>query len=270
MYYENDVGKVYYEVHGAENDDTLFFCHGVTMDHETFLPQVEGLEDRYRLILWDLPGHGESYRIDDYRGYCATAGALAVELLAHLGVEKAVLVGQSLGSIVIQHATHMAPERVGGSVHLGGAPLYPPFNRLLSAFNPLMALSVSLLPERILYSSFAKHKALREDTRNYLREVSSRAGKKLIIRLSQEMVRDMVQGLPAATEEPKLICYGDHEVFFLKQIARSWHERNPGSRLSIISDAHHIANQDNPEEFNELLASFLGKIRSDSAAAIGG
>ncbi len=270
MYYENDVGRIYYEVHGADNEDTLLFCHGVSMDHKTFLPQVEGLQDKYRLIIWDLPGHGQSSRIDDYRGYCAMAGTFVVELLAHLEVKKAVLVGQSLGSVIIQHAAHAVPERIAGTVHLGGAPLYPSFNGAIKVFNPLMAISITLLPGRLLYSAFAKHKALREETRAYLQEASSRAGKKLILHLSQEMIRDMVRGLPAPTEEPKLICFGDHEVFFLQKMARSWHDGTPGSQLAVINDAHHIANQDNAEAFNDLLSSFLGRISSHSETAGGG
>ena len=54
MYYENDRVKVYYEVHGEENNaPVVVFSHGICMDHQTFMPQVDALKDRDRVIIWD-------------------------------------------------------------------------------------------------------------------------------------------------------------------------------------------------------------------------
>jgi len=60
MYFENKVGKVYYEVHGREEAPAIIFSHGSNMNHETFKTQAEALKDKYRVIIWDMPYHGKS------------------------------------------------------------------------------------------------------------------------------------------------------------------------------------------------------------------
>ena len=64
MYFKNDVGTVYYEVYGPENAPAVLFSHGVAMDHRTFESQIRALEERYRVIVWDMPYHGYSSPID--------------------------------------------------------------------------------------------------------------------------------------------------------------------------------------------------------------
>ena len=50
MYYKNEVGTIYYEVHGPENAPAIVFSHGVSMNYETFDEQVKALKDRYRVL----------------------------------------------------------------------------------------------------------------------------------------------------------------------------------------------------------------------------
>lgn len=66
------------------------------------------------------------------------------------------------------------------------------------------------------------------------------------------------QGLPGHSVEPKLLCHGDHEITFVQKQMRKWHEECPNSQLIVIEDAHHVANQDNPERTNRILLDFLG------------
>ncbi len=263
MYYENSVGKVYYEVHGRGNDGpAIVFSHGVSMDHKTFNAQVEALQDIYRVIVWDLPYHGLSSAIDYELPFSATAADFTVGILDQAGIDQAVLVGQSLGSFVAQQTAYKYPERVKASVHIGGVALYPKTTALLKVLNPLISLTLNVYPDKVLYRAFAKHKALREETRNYLMEVSSRTGKKVILHLTQEMLRDMIRGIPDPSKEPLLLCVGDHDLAFIKGLSNKWQKRVRGSRLEVIPRAHHIANQDNPEEFNRIIEQFLSSLSS--------
>jgi len=261
MYLENSVGKVYYEVHGAENEGpVVFFAHGVSMDHRTFEPQVEALKERYKVIVWDMPYHGLSSPIDFKLSFVDTAADYAIQILDQLQIDQAVLVGQSLGSFVAQQAVYKYPARIMATVHIGGAPLYPKTTSLLQALIPMIPLFINLYPEKMIFRAFAKHKALKTATRKYLEESASRNGKRVMIHLTQEMLRDMVRGLPDSSQESMLLCYGDHDAPFLKRMSISWHKRTSGSKLAVIRNAHHIANQDNPEGFNEVLTSFLASL----------
>lgn len=78
--------------------------------------------------------------------------------------------------------------------------------------------------------------------------------------LTQELMRDMVRGLPRHTGEPKLLCHGDHEISLVQKQMNRWHKECPESQLVIIENAHHVANQDNPEETNRVIISFLDEV----------
>jgi pimeloyl-ACP methyl ester carboxylesterase len=97
---------------------TLVFIHGAQNDHS-----VWALQSRYmahhgaNVLAVDLPGHGRSEG-----PALASVEALAAWLLAVLdaaGVEKAMLVGHSMGSLIALEAAHQAPERVRALALLG-------------------------------------------------------------------------------------------------------------------------------------------------------
>ena len=261
MYYENDKGKIYYELHGRENHaPVVLFSHGVCMDHRTFMPQVDFLKDQYRVVIWDMPYHGMSSPIDHKLPFTATAADFIVELLDHMGTDKAVLVGQSLGSFVTQQVVHRYPGRVAATVHIGGGPLYPGYTPLLKLFNPLISLFITLYPSKLVFKAFASHRALKSDTRTYMEQVAARTGKKVLSHVTQALLRDMVKGLPETSNEPMLLVHGDHEASLVKKLLQKMKHNQPQSQLAVINDAHHIANQDNPEEFNRILQSFLDEL----------
>ena len=269
MYFDSTFGRIYYEVHGLRTQDrqkpadetmTVLFVHGVTMDHRTFESQINALQTRFRVVCLDLPGHGQSEKVDLRGRYSCRAARAINELLDELRAERVVLVGQSLGSLVCQRAAVEAPGRVVGSVHLGGWSLYPRVSPLMTLFKPLVSLSIGLFPRKPLYALFAAHKALEPQIRVYLQEVCTAAGKRLIRLLTVDMIRDMVEGIPHRLEHPMLICHGDHEAGFIRRHAAIWHAAQEGSSHAVIEHAHHIANQDNPSAFNGRLVEYLDSV----------
>lgn len=109
--------QLYYEVHG-HGPRVLVFMHGILMDSNMNRRLAVDLADRgYRVVLLDLPGHGRSekpkrasfHRMDTYAEH-------VVALLDHLGVERAVVGGVSLGGNVSLLVAAMVPDRVLGLV----------------------------------------------------------------------------------------------------------------------------------------------------------
>ena len=260
LFFENKLGRVYYEIYGREDAPAIIFSHGINMNHETFKAQAETLQEKYRVITWDLPYHGKSSPINNKLPFSETTADFISDLLDHLKIEKAVLAGLSLGSYVTQVAAYKYPEKVKATIHIGGGPLHPPVISLIKIVNPLIGLFIKLYPRRKIFKAFAKHRTLKPETRAYLERIAAENGKRVMAHLTQELMRDMVRGLPHYTGEPKLLCHGNHEISLVQKQMKRWNNECPESQLKIIENAHHIANQDNPDGTNRFLLDFLESI----------
>lgn len=255
-----DIEGVFYTVKGPPDAAPVFFVHGIGMNHETFAPQLEALADHYRVVALDLPGHGQSAGAGIGSRFSTQAADCAAAILDELGVNKAVFVGQSLGSLVVQNIVTRHPERVRATVHLGGLPLHPGYPKILGFLvHPLLWL-VRLIPAKSFYRSFAAHRAVKDETKRFLEQAIAANGKELVVQLTGETLRDMTDGLPQPIPTPCLIVVGDQEIGFVRKGGRKWHEKVAGSEFVMIPQAGHIANQDNPDEFNQSLREFVDRL----------
>jgi len=102
--------------------DPVLMIHGLGGTSNSFTPQVMGLGGRYRVIRPDLPGSGRSKTPEGALSIGLFVASMA-KVCAVLGIERAHVVGHSLGTIVAQH---LAVE-------------HPGLVRSLTLFGPLMA-----------------------------------------------------------------------------------------------------------------------------------
>jgi len=109
--------QLYYEIHG-HGPRVLVFIHGILMDSNMNRRlAIDLAATGHRVILLDMPGHGRSekpkrasfHRMDTYADH-------VVALLDHLGIEKAVIGGVSLGANVSLLVAAQAPDRLEGMV----------------------------------------------------------------------------------------------------------------------------------------------------------
>jgi pimeloyl-ACP methyl ester carboxylesterase len=110
--------RIAYRTHGAENPEgrTLVLIHGLLMNGRMFdRLGPEMAQNGNRVICVDLLGHGESDAPNDFSLYSMTAfGEQVVALLDHLGIERAVIGGTSLGANVSLEVAVARPDRVRG------------------------------------------------------------------------------------------------------------------------------------------------------------
>lgn len=103
----------YYE-HGKEGA-VLVFVHGWSCDASYWREQVEYFKGKYHMVLIDLAGHGRSGSMrENYTMEAFGQDVLAV--VKSIGAEKVVLIGHSMGALVIAHAARLMPEKVIGLV----------------------------------------------------------------------------------------------------------------------------------------------------------
>lgn len=122
-FYKSNYGDIYYELSLSEGKPIIIFIHGVGMDHKTFGMQVEALKSDYSILVWDLPGHGRS-TIKEYQERFTKISADCLNgLMNETGVSKAIFVGQSLGSMIVQHFQIEHSRKVMAAIHVPGIEL---------------------------------------------------------------------------------------------------------------------------------------------------
>ncbi len=239
--------NIYYEIHGS--GPTVLLTHGYSATAEMWKPNIAALSPRYRLILWDMRGHGQSDSPNDPTAYSeeATVADMAALLDAY-SVEQAVIGGLSLGGYM-SLAFHLAhPGRVKALMLLDTGPGYKRdeprggWNKRSETTareyetKGLAALGRSA---EVLASNHRSAQGLAHAARGMLAQRDAR----VINSLDSIKVPTLV--LVGAKDEPFLAATD----YMASKI--------PGATKIVIPDAGHAANIDQPEAFNQAVLTFL-------------
>ncbi len=102
-----------YDLAGPDGAPAVALVHGLGLCRGVWQWMLPDLQDRYRVVTYDLPGHGESRPCLDAQGGMSLAGLSAqlAGLLDHLQIERAAVVGFSVGGIVARRFAQDHPQR---------------------------------------------------------------------------------------------------------------------------------------------------------------
>jgi pimeloyl-ACP methyl ester carboxylesterase len=118
-YFDSNGCKIHYLDQGE--GEPVLLIHGFTMNANTqWAPIIRELKDQYRVIAIDNRGHGRSDKPHEPDKYGMEMVLDQVRLLDHLGIEKAHVVGYSMGGFITSKLITTHPDRVKSAV-LGGA-----------------------------------------------------------------------------------------------------------------------------------------------------
>lgn len=255
----------------------LVFVHGAWSDAEGWQPQIEAFGDDYRTIAYDLRGHGETGPSDRQR-YSVDLFVEDLEaLLDELDVDRPVLCGLSLGSMIVQSYLARHPDRVEGVVLAGALQTFPPVRiptPLKYAMSPMVPLSVSLTATGTRSTFKALLGSIRAitggpwlsrdaDTRRTALDAVEETSRGEFRKIFKALYRYEPPALDGVSV-PALIVYGEHDA---RPVKRQSDElaRTLGGRAVQIADAAHLVNQDNPEAFNETFAEFLSGLDCEAS-----
>jgi len=118
----SDGVKIAYQVRGA-GEPALVFVHGWSMDKSVWENQVNTFWPKYRVVVIDVAGHGESG--SNRKNYTMSSfGEDIAAVVNHLNLNKVVLIGHSMGGSMIIEAARILGDKVIGLV---GADTYQTF-----------------------------------------------------------------------------------------------------------------------------------------------
>ena len=169
-----------FDINYVEEGDgfPIVLIHGLVGDHTAWTPQVNILKDKYRMIAVDNPGSGTSSPVT---GPCTTEelADTMLSLMRKLGVEKAHVLGRSLGGLIGQHMALRDPDRVHSLVMTAAAPKIDPIGRRL------LENMREILEWRDNWSDWARHAAHAFVTPQFFNE-NPEAMSKIVALISNE------------------------------------------------------------------------------------
>jgi pimeloyl-ACP methyl ester carboxylesterase len=222
--------QVEFEVTGSGS--AVVLSHGYGETAGMWRGQQAALGARYRLITWDMRGHGGTDAGDEAARYSLDATVDDVRaLLRHVGEERAVIGGLSLGGYVSLAFYGAYPEMVRALIICDSGPGYRnPEAR--AVWNQRAADRASGLEQR-------GERALAHAARGMLAQTDAR-------------VIDLLPSIRV----PTLIVLGDKDEPFIAP-CEYMAKKIPRARLEVIAGAGHSSNLDQPEAFNRVLSGFL-------------
>ncbi|MBW8091410.1 alpha/beta fold hydrolase [Streptomyces hygroscopicus] len=239
-------------LHARPTDRTMWSAH---------LPLLA--EAGVRAIALDLPGHGDAL-VPDRRTVAPWQDVL--DTLDHLGAERFVLAGNSLGALVALQATVTAPERVEGLVLVGYRPHdLPPSPRLQAAWNgERAALAAGDLDAAVKAGVEAWTSADATD------EVRAHAARML----RRQLTSQLAHGEPLSATDPldndgaalralavpALVGVGEHDMPDFFEGGEGLARDLGAGEVAVIPGAGHLAPLEQPAAFGTLLMDFVRRL----------
>ena len=237
----NDALKLHYETEGA--GPPVLFMHGYTSTIALWRDQIPVLSPHYRLICMDLRGHGESEGtdIDGYNLAALAGDALAV--LDQEGVERAVIVGHSMGGMVAQELLARHGDRVGAAVFSSTTCKAPPREYFLPVVEWAVKLGDIPAGERAADPLTRSCKPVSEATARGCGEMH----------INMENFADSLKG----STTPCLVIRGSEESGTIVSGSSMLLDVLPSAQEAIIDGAGHVPQITHSAVYNDVLADFL-------------
>lgn len=245
------------------NATPVVLLHAFPLNSGQWEDQIDALSDRFRFIAPDLKGFGGSDAPEDGSAYSMDDYADSVAgLLDHLGLQKVVLVGLSMGGYIAFAVLHRHRDRVSALVLADTrAEEDPPEGKEKRTKQQAMvrsegtsslidALTGALIAEATLSS--------KPDVVDRLRKLMDNPPAGFVGALEAMKKRPDSSGELAAIDVPTLVIVGEKDGVTPPDAARKLNDAISGSRLVEIPGVGHLSNLEDPGAFTGALGEFLG------------
>jgi pimeloyl-ACP methyl ester carboxylesterase len=255
--------EIEYEVRGA--GPAVIFLHAFPLGQFMWDAAVEALADRHRVVRFDARGFGGTPPDDEPLTMERIADD-ASALLGLLGIEKAVVVGCSMGGYAAFAFVRRHPERLAGLVlqdtRAGADTEEARANRTALADRVREegagAAVEAFLPKLVGETTKRENPALVEGLRERILATSP-AG----IVQALHGLRARADSRPTLSQirVPTLVVVGEEDVLTPPEEAEAMAAGISGSRVAVIPRAGHLCNLENPSAYDDVLARFLNSRR---------
>jgi pimeloyl-ACP methyl ester carboxylesterase len=252
----------------------LLLIHGIGDNSDSWRPVLDQLARHFTVIAPDLLGHGRSEKPRADYSVAAYANGMR-DLLTCLEVERATVVGHSLGGGVAAQFAYQFPERCERLVLVGSGGVgrdVSPLLRLAAVpgtelLMPFFGLPAVRLASRLVAESLRTFDtALGRDATELLAVFDSlpnTVARRAILRTLRSVVDwrgqvvTMLDRAYLAESIPTLLIWGERDAIIPVDHARLAHALLPGSRLVVFGEAGHFPHHNDPAAFVAELGEFM-------------
>ena len=251
--------KLYYEIRGQGHP--LVLIHGGFMDRRMWDGQFELFAQKYKVIRYDVRGYEKS---DKAVGSYSHVEDLR-RLLDFLGVEKACVLGLSLGGQIAIDFALEHPDRVDSLILVGAAMTGYPFK-----------YNADFIAKYTAVTTAAKTAGLDEAVEKVLQLpffIPAKPDSEFVNRM-RPMIRENFRAWNSSEGQavwpnppafkriekiavPTLIIVGDKDIPVILDVGEMLKTRIKGARKEIVRDAAHHVNMEQPAAFNRIVLDFL-------------
>lgn len=262
------------------NGTPMLFWSSLLMSASMWQAQAEHFAGRYRVLLIDPPGHGDSEALRRHFDFDECARCL-VEILDHLGLERAHFVGNSWGGMIGATFAALYPQRLATAVLMNATASPAGFKHKLEF--PVLAMLARLLGlngvlKRLVVGNFVgpTSEAQRPHVLASIGEALQHCRPDSVAWAVSSVVprRPDQRVLLRSISRPVLVIAGEEDRVFPVAETRAMAEAIPGAELVVMAYTAHLAGLENPQEVNLLIDAFLARhaagaseFRTDSVAA---
>ena len=256
-----------YETSG-EGGDVVICLHGIGGRRDVWEPQIQTILQRgFRAVAWDAPGYGDTPQISapSWDGFSAAL----LRLLDGLELERCVLLGHSFGGMIAQHFASKHAERVRALILSATSPAFGKSdgdwqrNFIAQRLGPLdEGHSMEELSEAIV-SSLVGTNPDAEGVERAKKAMAACPDATYRRSIEALLTFDMREHL-SRISVPTLVVAGENDRNAPSSMMERMAARIPGARFVVVPQAGHLANLEQPSEFNAILSKFLRSIQDEA------
>lgn len=250
---------------GRERAPPIILLHGFIYSLETFDAWAEALKEDYRVIRFDLLGHGLSGPDPQQRYSPEERAEFLGMVMDALGVERAVIAGNSLGGLAAWRFAAASPDRVGALILIspggypangvGDAPLSPP---------PAMALFLKTAPDAgvayTLGNIYGDDSQVTPAKIKLVGDMMRRKGNgDAFVQSIEEFSLPDPEPLLNSITAPTLILWGGDDIVIPVDHGRRMAAAIPDARLIVYDGVGHVAHEEAPERSIMDVRAFLAE-----------
>ena len=250
--------EVHYWHKKGTTNDYIILLHGAVADHVMFEKQADIFDPSYNIILWDARGHGLSKLEKQQKFRFADMYEDCLKLFEIHKIEKAILIGQSMGGNLAQEIACYHPELVSKLVLINCTKNTQTLNRYDKILLKMSRFIFHCYPWKTLVRQSADMCGLTDYTKKYVRECFEKTEKQHLIEIMMSLLTCLHEDKEHKYKMPVLLVCGDKDkTGNIRKAMEIWAKEDSNCKWCLIENAGHNSNQDKPDEVNSAILSFV-------------